>query len=83
MQKVFIIRETVIGSWARDVFSFGVLFAMYWLNYRFLGASVIINITLSFGFYCGLMSLYGRTKNKSHYSIDEAIKELERMRNGR
>jgi hypothetical protein len=80
MREVIIIRESVLVSWAKDVFTWGCLFAMYWLNHKYLGGAWVVDVTTSFAVLIMALSI---AIKRTTYTVDDAIKKLESLRGRR
>jgi hypothetical protein len=75
--KYIIIKEPFYLSIVRDVFSYGILFFLYYLNYTYLGDSTIIALMLSICFFIAAFAWMQRlTKSLTR---EEAIKKLTEM----
>lgn len=77
MKEIIIIKESLIESICKDLFTFGWLIFCYIFNYQYLGNSTVISITISI---CFFLFVFSRGLSKKSLSIDEAIKKLEAMR---
>jgi uncharacterized membrane protein len=41
-KEFIIIKEGLLNSICSDIFTFGIMFVMFWANYNFLGDSLLI-----------------------------------------
>ena len=44
--KVLVINDGIVKSFIKDIFTFGCLLASFWLNYQYLGSSIIMQLIL-------------------------------------
>ena len=49
--KIFVVRESLFQSICSDIFSLGGLFGAFYLNHKFLGSSIIMQIVLAVLFF--------------------------------
>jgi hypothetical protein len=54
--KVIVVHEKVFESWAKDAFTFGFLFAGWYLNHRFAGGSWLIDLMIGVFVFIGAVS---------------------------
>ena len=73
--KVSYVKESIFLSIIKDIFTFGLLFFLYWLNYSFLGNSRIIIVVISFYILIGALGV----AQKKYRSIAEMKVELARL----
>lgn len=77
-KTILLIKEPLLVSWGRDLFTFGWLLGGQYLNYKYLGNSLTITTTL-----CIAMFVFALGKKSDHlYTVDEAIEKLNAIRKG-
>ncbi len=72
---VILLKESLLVSWGRDLFTFGWLLGGLWLNHNYLGGSVVITVTLCIGLF-----VFAASHNKSRLTIDQALEKLQAMK---
>ena len=73
--KVLVINESDAKSFISVLFTYGCLIACFFVNYNFLGNSIIITLLISVCFFMGIL---GRcTKKIKKMNPDEALKYLQ------
>jgi hypothetical protein len=73
--KVLLIKEPVWKSVIKDTYTFGCLFAMFYLNHKFCGGSTIINIAI----LLMIIPVACSSLRRNSYTIAEAKEELARL----
>ena len=73
--KVIVIKENIFQSWAKDFVSVAALCFMFYANYRWCGASVVLNLTASICWFSTIISIVTRKA----LTVPEAIAALQSM----
>lgn len=69
--KIVIIHESLLSSWAKDIVSFLVYAGLLYFNHRFLAGRLLIDVLFIFMAIL-LMMIRGSKDVKTFYSWDEA-----------
>jgi len=81
--KTLIVNESNGKSIFSDVFTFGCLFGGFFINYHFLGSSVVVAITISFMVVVGLLhKAMSSTKEMTPEKALEYLTERKMVREG-
>jgi len=75
-KEYIVIREGVIHSWAKDVFTFVMLGGLFYLNAAYCGGSTVINLTIAI---CFILVSIG-ISNRKPLSLEEALEKLHAMK---
>lgn len=77
-QESFVIYETIFSSILKDAVTFSIFFLMLRLNYLYLGNSTLIVLFIILSL---IIISQGRFRKKiKHCTIDEAINELQKIK---
>ena len=77
--KVLYVRERLFESWGKDLFTFGCLFAGWYLNHRYTGGAWAIDFTIAIMVVFGAV---GRvTKRYKPQEAVDVLRELVRQEN--
>ena len=74
IMEIVVIKESLFVSWIKDLFTFGLLFGLWYLNHTFLDSGWMIDFIVAFLVFMGALSF----RNKK-LTIEEAKKELDRL----
>jgi len=73
--KIYYRKEAFIQSVINDAFTFGIMFALFYLNHMFCGGKGIINIIIGFFILCEAVAVAKR----QYKTIPEMKEELARL----
>ena len=76
LNRIVVLRESLAESWLKDIFTFGILFLMFWLNHEYLSGSSAVYWVM--GIFVILTLIGYRAKEEK--TVDEAIEYLQRMK---
>jgi hypothetical protein len=77
--KFVYIRESVLESIFKDTYTFGCMFALWYLNHRFCGGSWIINLTVAIMVLFCVHSLYRKkytSKEATALLVEQARQDI-------
>ncbi len=73
--EFLIAYQTSAGSIIADLFTFGVLFGGFWLNYKYMGNGVILQLVMGVCFF--VCAAARGNKKVKRLNIEDAIRYLE------
>jgi hypothetical protein len=73
-KEILFFRESLIQSIASDLFSYGMLFTMFWLNYTFIGGNNFVDLLLLLIFI--IMSFARGNSKAQRFTSKEDLKEF-------
>lgn len=76
-KQTIIIHETLLESWLKDLFTYGGLFLLFYLNHKFIDGLWLLDSVILIFFV--LLILGSSGKIKKDFTIKEAIKYLENL----
>lgn len=76
-KKIIFIKENIFASWAKDIFTFGIMFLMFYLNHKFTDGSWVIDLTIGILIIFTIVGIFSR-KEKT-INVSKAIEILRKM----
>ena len=70
-----VIKESLISSILKDIFTFGVMLFSFWVNAQFINSKMVSCILL----FCFLVAMWNKSKETNTVTFDEFIEEARKL----
>ncbi len=70
-----IIKESLISSILKDIFTFGIMLFSFWVNAQFINSKMVSCILL----FCFLVAMWNKSKDTKTETFEEFIEEARKL----
>ena len=70
-----IVKESLISSILKDIFTFGIMLFSFWVNAQFINSKMVSCILL----FCFLVAMWNKSKDVKTATFDEFIEEARKL----
>ena len=70
-----IVKESLISSILKDIFTFGIMLFSFWVNAQFINSKMVSCILL----FCFLVAMWNKSKDTKTETFEEFIEEARKL----